>query len=97
MLDFTEVESMSTEYESGSSWMVRGFSNLALLAVVALAFRLHDRHWPDEGGFLWSLGYALGRLSGDNDGLVILLAGTVCAVIAATLQLIRVLFRTSRR
>lgn len=83
-----------THPESGSQRLIAQLLSV-FFVVTFLAFYKNQRLWPDEGELLWKLGYFVGRLDSFYSwGLAI---GALCLAAAAALQLIRILFRASRR
>jgi hypothetical protein len=77
--------------ESGSlRWIYNLLGGGAILAAGAAQSGV----WPEEGEWLWRLGYAVGSL--DALRTVIFWFGVLCLVAAAGLQITRLLFRLAR-
>jgi hypothetical protein len=81
------------EQESGSLRWIRELV-VGGLALIFWGFVSARGSWPDQGDLFWKLGHTAGQMN-EVQG-VLVGAGVLCLVIAAGLQITRLLFRLAR-
>lgn len=80
--------------QSGSQKLIHNLLGVSVMALFFIGAHFTSR-WPNSGDFLWKVGYTIGAMNTAHQ--LALFVGILCLAGAAVLQLIRVLFQTSRR